>query len=181
MKLYLTLFLVFMLFSSGITFVPAEVGDIKLDMTNIRLSPGATTQRDVTFEPFALYQVEANTTPINGPEDDETEAMVLIEIRSNVGGGGKTIPFREGSHAYNGTFRPLSSSYRVEITSLDDVDIYWVNLTITQIEDPLVFTIPSEGLGYDVVFPLLGITVVPLLVLFIFVVLKQKSATKERT
>lgn len=167
-----------MLFSSGITFVPAEVGDIVLDLTNIRLSPGATTQRDVTFEAFALYQVEANTTPINGPEGEE---MVLIEIRPYAGSGGKIIPFRTGSHAYNGTFRPQSSSYRVEITSLDDVDIYWVNITITQIEEPLSFTIPSEGLGYDVVIPLLGITVVPLLVLFIFVVLKQKSAIKERT
>ena len=181
MKLYLTLFFVFMLFSSGITFVPAEVGDIVLDLTNINLSPGATTQRDVTFEPFALYQVEANTTPIIGPVGDETEEMVVIRIQANVGGGSKIIPFREGSHAYNGTFRPQSSSYYVEIVSYDDVDIYWVNLTITQIEEPLSFTIPSEGLGYDVVIPLLGITVVPLLVLFIFVVLKQRSATKERT
>jgi hypothetical protein len=180
-KLYQKLIFVFILFSPGITLiplVPAEVGDIVINMTNIRLSPETSTQRDVSFEPFALYQVEANTTPIDGPEGEE---MVVIRIRPYEGGGGKLLLFRTGSSAINTTFRPQSSNYYVEILNYDDVDTYWINLTITQIEGPISFTIPSEGLGNDVVIPLLGTTVVPLLVLFTFVFLKQRRAAKELT
>ena len=176
MRLYLTLFFVFMLFSPGLTFIPTEVGDIVFDRTNIDLPPQTTFQRDVTFEPFALCQVEANTTPIDGPEGEE---IVVIRIRPYEGGGGILLLFRTESSAINTTFRPQSSNYYVEIQNYDDVDTYWVNLTITQIEEPLNFTIPTEDLGSDVIIPLLGSTVVPLLVLFIFVFLMQKRAAKE--
>ena len=180
MKLTPVLLLAFILLSPSMIFIPAEVGDIVLIQTNVQLSPGALVQRDVIFVPFALYQVEANTTPINSnlPAGEE---VVMIRIQPYEGSGGSGIPIRSDSHPYNDTFMPQSVSYNVEIENFDDVNTYWVNLTITQIDDPLNFTIPTEGSGSDITIVFFGFTVLPLLGLLIFVFLKQRSATRQQT
>jgi hypothetical protein len=154
-------------------FIPTDVGDVILDLRHLEVGPEAHVLRDISFEPFALHQVEVNCTPVTGPLGEE---VVFVEIEPYEGSGGKGIPFRSDSDPYNGTFIPQSSSYRVRISNYHETDTHHVNITITQIEEPLTFSIPEGELATGLIPFLLITTVAPLSVLFAYIFLKQRNA-----